>query len=167
MGSIDCHYITDRLQRFELKIFIYVPLKKQSHLHLGCPGGKQINIQFSFLVNFTFKFKTCKILEKGPHALKYQTVTSEMRAVWGNKNKARRQTFRSHVDHFQCQANNVGTRSHLDLRRRRSHDGWLIVRIGPQTKVWPKYIHHAVVCVFVHDFKFCLTCRISLAFCWI
>ncbi len=46
---IDCHYMTDRLQRFELKIFICVLLKKQSHLHLGCPGGKQINIKFSFL----------------------------------------------------------------------------------------------------------------------
>ncbi len=34
---------------FELKIFVCVLLKKQSHLHLGCPGGKQINIKFSFL----------------------------------------------------------------------------------------------------------------------
>ncbi len=46
---IDLHYRTDRLQRFELKIFVCVLLKKQSHLHLGCPGGKQINIKFSFL----------------------------------------------------------------------------------------------------------------------
>ncbi len=46
MESIDCHYMTDRLQRFELKIFVCVLLKKQSHLHLGCPaGGKQINIK--------------------------------------------------------------------------------------------------------------------------
>uniref|UniRef100_A0A673L7M3 Uncharacterized protein n=1 Tax=Sinocyclocheilus rhinocerous TaxID=307959 RepID=A0A673L7M3_9TELE len=44
---IDCHYKTDKLQRFELKIFVCV-LLKQSHLHLGCPGGKQINIKFSF-----------------------------------------------------------------------------------------------------------------------
>uniref|UniRef100_A0A672P262 Zgc:63587 n=1 Tax=Sinocyclocheilus grahami TaxID=75366 RepID=A0A672P262_SINGR len=29
--------------------FVCVLLKKQSHLHLGCPGGKQINITFSFL----------------------------------------------------------------------------------------------------------------------
>uniref|UniRef100_A0A673G934 Rad60/SUMO-like domain-containing protein n=1 Tax=Sinocyclocheilus rhinocerous TaxID=307959 RepID=A0A673G934_9TELE len=28
--------MTDRLQRFELKIFVCVLLKKQSHLHLGC-----------------------------------------------------------------------------------------------------------------------------------
>ncbi len=49
VGPIDCHYMTDRLQRFELKIFVCVLLKKQSHLHLGCPGGKQINIKFSFL----------------------------------------------------------------------------------------------------------------------
>ncbi len=46
MGPIDLHYMTDRLQRFELKKQL---LKKQSHLHLGCPGGKQINITFSFL----------------------------------------------------------------------------------------------------------------------
>ncbi|XP_051761685.1 pyridoxal (pyridoxine, vitamin B6) kinase a isoform X2 [Ctenopharyngodon idella] len=31
--------MTDRLQRLELKIIICVLLKKQSHLHLGCPGG--------------------------------------------------------------------------------------------------------------------------------
>ncbi len=33
---------------FELNILVCVLLKKQSHLHLGCPWGKQINIQFSF-----------------------------------------------------------------------------------------------------------------------
>ncbi len=49
VGPIDCHYMTDRLQRFELKTFVCVLLKKQSHLHLGCPGGKQINITFTFL----------------------------------------------------------------------------------------------------------------------
>ncbi len=54
--SIDWHYMTDRLQRFELKIFVCVLLKKQSHLHLGCPaGGKQINITFTFWVNYPFK----------------------------------------------------------------------------------------------------------------
>ncbi len=37
------------IKRFELKIFVCVLLKKQSPLHLGCPGGKQINIKFSFL----------------------------------------------------------------------------------------------------------------------
>ncbi len=46
---IDFQYMTDRLQRFELKIFACVLLKKQSHLHLEYPGGKQINIKFSFL----------------------------------------------------------------------------------------------------------------------
>ncbi len=35
------------LQRFELEIFVCVLLKK--HLHLGCSGGKRINITFSFL----------------------------------------------------------------------------------------------------------------------
>ncbi len=34
---IDCHYMTDRLQRFELKILVCVLLKKQSHLHLFVP----------------------------------------------------------------------------------------------------------------------------------
>jgi len=43
------YYLTDRRQRLQLKIIICVLLKKQSHLHLGCPGGKQINIKFSFL----------------------------------------------------------------------------------------------------------------------
>ncbi len=38
MGPIDCHYMSDRLLRFELKLFICVLLKKQSHLHLGCPA---------------------------------------------------------------------------------------------------------------------------------
>ncbi len=46
VSPIDCHYMTDRLQRFELKIFLCVLLKKQSHLHLGCPWGKQIHIKF-------------------------------------------------------------------------------------------------------------------------
>ncbi len=45
---IDLHYMTDRLQRFELEIFVCVLIKKQSHLHLGCPArGQQINIIFS------------------------------------------------------------------------------------------------------------------------
>ena len=47
--TIDMHYTTDRWQWLELKTIICVLLKKQSHLHLGCPGGKQINIIFSFL----------------------------------------------------------------------------------------------------------------------
>ncbi len=55
VGPIDCHYMTDRLQRFELKIFVCVLLKKQSHLYLGCSGGKQINIKFHFWVNYLFK----------------------------------------------------------------------------------------------------------------
>ncbi len=46
VSPIDCHYMTNR---FELKIFVCVLLKKQSHLHLGHPGGKQTNITFSFL----------------------------------------------------------------------------------------------------------------------
>ncbi len=49
VSPIDCNYMTDRLQRFELKIFVCVLLKKQSHLHLGCPWGKRIKNKFSFL----------------------------------------------------------------------------------------------------------------------
>ncbi len=49
VSPIDLHYMTDRLQRFELKIFVSVLLKKQSHLHPGCPGGKQINITLLFV----------------------------------------------------------------------------------------------------------------------
>ncbi len=48
VSPIDCHYMTDRLQQFELKIFVCVLLKKQSHLNLGCPWGKQINIKLIF-----------------------------------------------------------------------------------------------------------------------
>ncbi len=33
---IDWDYMTDRLQRLELKILVCVRLKKQSHLHLRC-----------------------------------------------------------------------------------------------------------------------------------
>ncbi len=50
VGPIKCYYTTDRLQRFELiKYFFFVLLRKQSHLHIGCPGGKQINITFTFV----------------------------------------------------------------------------------------------------------------------
>ncbi len=56
VSPIDCHYMTDRLQRFELKIFVCVLLKKQSHLHLGCPGCKQITSNFHFWVNYHFNW---------------------------------------------------------------------------------------------------------------
>ncbi len=61
MSPIDCHYMTDRLQRFELKIFICVLLKKQSHLHLRCPGGKQINIIFGWTVPLMWQIRHIKI----------------------------------------------------------------------------------------------------------
>ncbi len=55
VSTIDWHYMTDRLQQFELKIFFCVLLKQQSPLHLGCPEGKQINIKyFNFWVNYPF-----------------------------------------------------------------------------------------------------------------
>ncbi len=38
---------TDRLQRFDLKIFVCVLRKKQSHLRLGCPRGKHKTSTFS------------------------------------------------------------------------------------------------------------------------
>ncbi len=36
-----CHYMTDRLERFDLKISKLDLLKKKRHLHLGCPWGCQ------------------------------------------------------------------------------------------------------------------------------
>ncbi len=35
VSPIDCHYMTDRLQRLELKIFVCVLLKKQIYLHIN------------------------------------------------------------------------------------------------------------------------------------
>ncbi len=47
VGPIDWHY---NWQTATVWVNLRcVLLKKQSHLHLGCPGGKQINITFSFL----------------------------------------------------------------------------------------------------------------------
>ncbi len=37
-----CHYMTDRLERFDLKTSKLDLLKKKRHLHLGCPWGKLI-----------------------------------------------------------------------------------------------------------------------------
>ncbi len=41
-----CHYMTDRLERFDLKTSKLDLLKKKRHLHLGCPWGKLIHIKF-------------------------------------------------------------------------------------------------------------------------
>ncbi len=41
-----CHYITDRLERFDLKTSKLDLLKKKRHLHLGCPWGKLIDTTF-------------------------------------------------------------------------------------------------------------------------
>ncbi len=38
-----CHYMTDRLERFDLKTSKLDLLKKKRHLHLGCPWGKLID----------------------------------------------------------------------------------------------------------------------------
>ncbi len=35
VSTIDCHYMADRLQRFELKIFVCVLLKKQSLVNVS------------------------------------------------------------------------------------------------------------------------------------
>jgi len=35
--TIDLHYMTDRQERFDLKISKLKLLRKQIHLHLGCP----------------------------------------------------------------------------------------------------------------------------------
>ncbi len=37
-----CHYMTDRLERFDLKTSKLDLLKKKRHLHLGCPWGKPV-----------------------------------------------------------------------------------------------------------------------------
>ncbi len=43
-----CHYMTDRLERFDLKIskLDLLKKKKKRHLHLGCPWGKLIDTKF-------------------------------------------------------------------------------------------------------------------------
>jgi len=38
--TIDLHYMTDRQERFDLKISELKILWKQRHLHLRCPWGK-------------------------------------------------------------------------------------------------------------------------------
>ncbi len=39
-------YMTDRLERFDLKTSKLDLLKKKRHLHLGCPWGKLIDTTF-------------------------------------------------------------------------------------------------------------------------
>ncbi len=41
-----CHYMIDRLERFDLKTSKLDLLKKKRHLHLGCPWGKLIDTTF-------------------------------------------------------------------------------------------------------------------------
>ncbi len=41
-----CHYMTDKLERFDLKTSKLDLLKKKRHLHLGCPWGKLIDAKF-------------------------------------------------------------------------------------------------------------------------
>ncbi len=41
-----CHYMTDRLERFDLKTSKLDLLKKKRQLHLGCPWGKLIDTKF-------------------------------------------------------------------------------------------------------------------------
>ncbi len=61
-----CHYMTDRLERFDLKTSKLDLLKKKRHLHLGCPWGKLIDTNFNFKVNYPFKktlFKTLRLFK--------------------------------------------------------------------------------------------------------
>uniref|UniRef100_A0A9J8CIS2 Solute carrier family 66 member 2 n=1 Tax=Cyprinus carpio carpio TaxID=630221 RepID=A0A9J8CIS2_CYPCA len=46
--TIAMHYTAERLQQLELKIIICVLLKKQSHLHLGCPGDLDLRYFWSW-----------------------------------------------------------------------------------------------------------------------
>ncbi len=41
-----CHYMTDRLERFDLKTSKLDLLKKKRHLHVGCLWGKLIDTTF-------------------------------------------------------------------------------------------------------------------------
>ncbi len=41
-----CHYMTDRLERFDLKHQNWIYWRKKRHLHLGCPWGKLIDTKF-------------------------------------------------------------------------------------------------------------------------
>ncbi len=44
--TIPAYYMTDRLERFDLKTSKLDLLKKKRHLHLGCPWGKLIDTKF-------------------------------------------------------------------------------------------------------------------------
>jgi len=52
--TIDLHYMTDRQERFDLKISKLKLLQKQRHLHIGCPWGKLKHTKFNFKVNYPF-----------------------------------------------------------------------------------------------------------------
>jgi len=54
--TIDLHYMTDRQERFDLKISKLKILWKQRHLHLGCPLGKLNISKINFKVNYPFNF---------------------------------------------------------------------------------------------------------------
>ncbi len=49
-----CHYMTDRLERFDLKTSKLDLLKKKRHLHLGCLGVSWYISNFNFKVNYPF-----------------------------------------------------------------------------------------------------------------
>jgi len=51
VDPICLHYMTDRQERFDLKISKLKILWKQRHLHLGCPSGKLKHIKINFKVN--------------------------------------------------------------------------------------------------------------------
>jgi len=53
--TIDLHYMTDRQERFDLKMSKLKILRKQRPLHLGCPWGKIKHIKHYFKVNYPFK----------------------------------------------------------------------------------------------------------------
>jgi len=46
--TIDLHYMTDRQERFDLKLSKLKILWKQRQLHLGCPSGKLKHIENVF-----------------------------------------------------------------------------------------------------------------------
>jgi len=52
--TIDLHYMTDRQERFDLKISKLKILRKQRHLHLGCPQVKLKHTKNSFQSELVF-----------------------------------------------------------------------------------------------------------------
>ncbi len=70
VGPIECHYIADRLQQFELKFFVCVLLKKQSYI---LEADKHNIFIFGWaipLIRTSFEVKKCTQIKKIRHEAK-------------------------------------------------------------------------------------------------